>query len=151
MTDLQCQRFLSKVEQRADGCWEWVGTRVKGGYGRFTVEQRPTRAKLAHRLAYEHFVGPIPEGRELDHLCRNRACVNPTHVEPVTHLENCHRGDVRLNAYHAQNVLRQRTHCRKGHSYADAYSQKGARRCKTCQRAAMARWRDKSNSIRKAA
>lgn len=74
-----------------DGCWLWTGSR-RGGYG---------RAKLAgigsidaHRLSYEHHVGPIPDGLVIDHLCRNRSCINPAHLEPVTTKENIRRGDV---------------------------------------------------------
>jgi hypothetical protein len=67
-----------------DGCWEWMGGKQWGGYGLF-------RGACAHRLFYELLVGPIPAGLEIDHLCRNRSCVRPTHLEPVTHLENMRR------------------------------------------------------------
>jgi hypothetical protein len=82
-------RFLSKVLKHPDGCWEWTAGRSGGpGYGAFSLGQRKVGA---HRWSYENFVGPIPEGLELDHLCRNPGCVNPDHLEPVTRSENIRR------------------------------------------------------------
>lgn len=83
-------RLLQFVDKTSDegGCWLWTGTRNRGGYGDFRMPEGPRRA---HRLAYENLVGPIPEGLELDHLCRVRNCVNPQHLEPVTRSENARR------------------------------------------------------------
>jgi hypothetical protein len=70
-------------------CWEWTSARTPSGYARV---KRQGRDSQAHRVAYEVHVGPIPDGLELDHLCRNRGCVRPDHLEPVTHAENMRRG-----------------------------------------------------------
>lgn len=80
--------FWAKVEQQDDTCWQWKGASQKKGYGNFWEGKA---VLLAHRYAYLLLVGPIPEDRELDHLCRNRGCVNPLHLEPVTHEENIRR------------------------------------------------------------
>src|SRR3990172_7293894 len=78
-------RFWCKVRALDNGCWEWTGYLQPNGYGRLNVGSRMT---LAHRWAYERLIGPIPRGLQSDHLCRNRACVNPLHIEPTTAREN---------------------------------------------------------------
>jgi len=82
-----------------DGCWEWTGN-MRKGYGRFslTVAYKTKRDVPAHRVAYETFIGPIPDGLQLDHLCRNKGCVNPKHLEPVTCRENLLRRPYSVNA-----------------------------------------------------
>lgn len=83
------ERFLSKISHLGDGCWLWTAQRSPGGYGQFKLYGR----KLgAHVVSYRAFVGPIADGLELDHLCRNRACVNPLHLEAVRHRTNVLRG-----------------------------------------------------------
>ena len=106
-------------------CWEWTGARHNKGYGIFW---RQGRSHYAHRIAYEILVGPIPEGLESDHLCRNHACVNLLHIEPVTRSVNTLRGD------HWQ---RRKTHCPQGHPYTpeNTYLKpNGWRLCRACWR-----------------
>lgn len=83
-------RWLSYVERTSGGCWLWTGSLSADGYG-VMLRRGPGRSNYAHRFAYETFVGPVPEGLELDHLCRVRACVNVEHLEAVTHVENLKR------------------------------------------------------------
>jgi hypothetical protein len=115
-----------------DECWEWAASTAGGGYGRFRVS--PLRKSfLAHRVSYELHVGPIPEGLQIDHLCRNRACVNPEHLEVVTNRVNTLRG-VGLTA---QNIAK--TECPAGHPYDEGNTAvyAGSRICRTCVRERM--------------
>jgi hypothetical protein len=77
----------------SEGCWCWRGVIDRWGYGRITIGGR---VGFAHRMSYEAFVGPIPDGLQIDHLCRNRACCNPEHLEPVTGLVNTRRSRAAL-------------------------------------------------------
>lgn len=92
MNNKQLDRFLRHVSIEPNGCWSWTGYRQPSGYAQFALSWRPSVGVMAHRAAYEHFVGDIPEGLVIDHLCRNRSCVNPTHLEPVTQADNVRRG-----------------------------------------------------------
>jgi hypothetical protein len=81
--------FQSRVDKSPEsGCWEWTGLRYRSGYGRFKHDRKDSQA---HRISWWIANGPVPVGLELDHLCRNRLCVNPAHLEPVTHRENMRR------------------------------------------------------------
>lgn len=111
------QRFWSKVE-KTETCWLWTGGLWKEGYGQFYPTSNPP--VVAHRFAYELLVGPVPEGLELDHLCRVRHCVKPGHLEAVTHSENMRRGAWAI-----------RTHCKNGHEYTEQNT----------------RWRQRGNSL----
>lgn len=71
------------------GCWIWQRSKTAQGYGNITVNNKQV---LAHRFLYEQYKGVVPEGMELDHLCKNKFCINPDHLQPVTHAENCRRG-----------------------------------------------------------
>lgn len=130
-------RFWSKVDfDGPDGCWLWRATLDTAGYGRFRAAEARSMVS-AHRRAYMRLVGPIPEGLVLDHLCRVRNCVNPAHLEPVTHEENCRRGE---------NAQRDKTHCPQGHPYDEAntyiYPSDGRRACRRCHREAVRRSRE---------
>lgn len=125
--------FMANILEQPDGCWKWLGNMNLGlGYGMVQHPQR-RRNVPAHRWAYELFVGPIPDGLHVDHLCRNRRCVNPLHLEAVTQRENTLRG-MGIAAINAR-----KTHCPKGHEYTpeNTYLQgplKRNRVCKTCVR-----------------
>lgn len=131
------RRFMSKFEETASGCWEWTAGIHKSGYGMFYGGRGQTTK--AHRWGYMLFVGPIPEGLVLDHLCRNPKCVNPDHLEPVTQGENSRRGELGL---HMREKSAQITTCPQGHPYDEtntlwrAGRPGGARRrvCRTCKR-----------------
>lgn len=128
-------RMAAKVRVTEDGCWIWTGAIDATGYGRFLHNGKVT---LTHRLAYELLVGPIPVGLEIDHLCRVRACLAPSHLEAVTHAVNVARVPVELQ-----------THCIKGHAYegSNVYLRKnGTRECRTCRNAFQAAYKRRKRS-----
>lgn len=102
------QKAMSRVTKTPGGCWLYNGALAADGYAR-VKDASSDLALLVHRVTYEKLVGPIPGGLVLDHLCRVRHCVNPEHLEPVTHLENLRRG--------VKARLGERTHCSKGHEF----------------------------------
>jgi len=108
------RRFQYKIYKRGD-CWEWRAAEGAGGYGVF---RRYGGNRYAHCVAYEMAKGPIPFGYEIDHLCRHRWCVRPSHLEAVTSIENTRRGD---------NWQRKKTHCPRGHVYDLSYPRKAGR------------------------
>lgn len=136
-------RLWARVDKSAgpDGCWVWLGSANNSGYGAIRIEPKPAGPALVHRFAYELMVGPIPEGFEIDHRCNNRRCVNPAHLQLVTHPENCQRGDLgQVWAGHQKS----KTHCPQGHPYdlLNTYFDKnGGRQCRTCKREHMRSYR----------
>lgn len=125
------ERIAAKTElDPQTGCWNWTGLLgLTGGYGRISINDRDV---YVHRAAWELANGPVPEGFELDHLCRNRACVNLSHLEVVTRRENVHRG------MGTAGINARKTHCDRGHEFTpeNVYRNKrGARQCRTCKRA----------------
>jgi len=113
-------------------CWEWTAYRCEDGYGRSNFQGK---CQNSHRVTYLAFIGPIPDGREIDHLCKVRHCVNPAHLEAITHAENVRRSE----------SARPWTHCAQGHemtpenTYVKGRRQK--RSCRTCELARIARKR----------
>ncbi len=135
------ERILEWVTPEPNsGCWLWTGSLGGNGYARLSINRKMV---AAHRAAYEFVKGPIPDGLELDHLCRVRSCVNPDHLEPVTHRENAIRG-LAPGQLAARNKAI--THCPKGHPYAGGnlyITPSGCRNCVACNRAATRKWRAK--------
>jgi hypothetical protein len=142
MDDRTLALFMSKVEIQPDGCWRWTGHIKKDGYGAFYIDGAN---RLAHRVAYEHFIGPIPDGLELDHLCHTRSsgcaggktdlhrrCVNAIRdLEPVTGIENIRRGAALI------------THCPQNHEYTPEntyWAPNGGRECRECRAETARRW-----------
>lgn len=122
-------RFDSLYVVAPNGCWIWTGTIGRGGYGRFTVNKR---ADYAHRVGYRMFVGEIPEGKELNHICRQPDCVNWRHLEPLTRRDHIMKTPGSAGRTHALQ-----THCRRGHPFDDAntaFTKAGSRLCKECGR-----------------
>jgi HNH endonuclease len=115
--------FARLIIDQESGCLLWTGALTKG-YG---VTSESGQNRYVHRVMYEWFVGPIPDGTEIDHLCRVKHCAAPAHLEAVTHAENAQRGEVRL-------VNGTKTHCPHGHLYdeANTYLNKGKRSCRQC-------------------
>lgn len=111
-----------------DGCWEWTGVTNDGGYGVVGFNCKMSRV---HRIVYEFLVEDIPDGLTIDHLCRNRRCVNVDHLEVVTHKVNILRG-TGVSAINAK-----KTHCLRGHPFDDinTYYHNGDRHCRTCRKA----------------
>lgn len=125
----------SRISDRVDKesaapCWLWTGRITEQGYG---VLHGGAHVLYTHRVSYELHVGPIPEGLHIDHLCRNRACCNPEHLEPVTCRENVRRSPIALAAINAR-----KTHCDSGHEFTPANTNlddKGNRSCRACRSA----------------
>jgi len=121
-------RFMARVEKLPGSCWLWGGGKRGKGYGSFSVGGRGV---YAHRFAYEQFVGPIPVGLVIDHLCRVRHCVNPEHLRAVTNREN-----VLCGAGLPAQCIR-KTHCPAGHEYTTANTGRrrdGSRQCLACKK-----------------
>jgi hypothetical protein len=134
-------RFWRKVDRTGE-CWQWLPPPKREGYGQFWVSVDVGMA-YAHRVAFEATIGPIPDGLTIDHLCRNRRCVNPAHLEPVTRGENVRRGE-------AAEHNRIKTHCPQGHEY-DIVTRNGRRACQRCSLSYTHVYRSKKRAERAAA
>lgn len=120
-------RFEAKFQpEPTTGCWLWTGAKTPNGYGQFHLGDRLV---TAHRASFEHHVGPVPDGLELDHVrargCATRACVNPDHLEVVTRRENILRGDAAARRRATTKAV-----CSRGHDRTDSYN----RQCRECRR-----------------
>ena len=131
------RRFMTRIAKDENGCWNWIGAKMRNGYGQLAVGGQHW---AAHRYAYTELRGEIPVGLDLDHLCRNRACCNPDHLEPVTRSENLKRGETGAWAKEHNGG---KTHCPSGHQYdeANTYLHPSGRRC--CRACARERAADK--------
>ena len=135
----ETQRFWAKVNLNGSlwegtHCWEWIAGKDTAGYGCF--RSGPYSKQVgAHRWAYQHLVKTVPIGLTLDHLCRNRACVNPQHLEPITRRENVLRG-IGPAAKNAR-----KTYCNRGHKFTHVHKN-GSRRCRTCAKIHQTKWRN---------
>lgn len=133
------ERFWSKVN-KTEECWLWTASTNRKGYGTFRYEGS---SKLAHGIAYLWEVGEVPEGLQLEHLCRVRNCVRVAHLEAVTPGENSRRGE-------AWKIHGMKTHCPLGHEYSEenTYRYRGGRHCKTCNRQRAAEYKSRKRDGR---
>ena len=139
-------RFLDSISPEPNsGCWLWTKCGTHNGYGWI---KRNGKHQYAHRTSYELFVGPIPEGLQIDHLCRVRCCVNPRHLEPVTRSENIRRGELVMRAKRRISFTDGRTHCPHGHPWIKenwmfrkptAHYMRGHVQCRLCHNATSSR------------
>lgn len=138
--DKLLSRFLRKINKNSkifgrDGkseheCWIWLGAYTRGNLGNYGLFWNGKNRIYAHRWAHEYFIGPIPAGYEVDHLCKNPNCVNPDHLEAVTRRENW----LRAGSIGAINALK--THCKRGHEFTPEntyYIKSGGRMCRICK------------------
>jgi hypothetical protein len=145
--DLMSRWWLRvRLPEDPDGCWEWIGAKWKRGYGKFTLPVSQKRVP-AHRWGYEQLVGPVAPNLDMDHLCRNPSCVNPKHLEPVTHVENMRRGvaGLKSSAREAGKIR-----CIHGHPFDELntyWRADGGRNCRACGRAVAARRREKRRGL----
>ena len=149
------ERFLALTKINPGSCWEWLGAKGSCGYGQFVLDARRGRQRVRiapYRFIWEYFNGPMSEGLEPDHICNNRGCVNPEHIEPVTHSENQRRSYQRgrkRSGVHYRTVPK--THCINGHEYTAENSRITSQRtriCRICDRARCKTYQDRRRTKR---
>lgn len=127
------KRFRDKfIINKDTDCWEWKAEITHDGYGRYCYKYR---RYMSHRFSYEIMIGPIPEGLQIDHLCRNRSCCNPEHLEAVTCKENLSRGlGCMPGVIVSANKRKAKIHCKYSHEFTpeNTYTYKNKRSCKIC-------------------
>lgn len=136
------ERLFEKIDA-AGPCWLWTAAKNRGGYGVIS-RGRGGGVAIVHRLVWGLLAGPIPEGTELDHLCRVRACCNPDHLEPVTRAVNVARGAQRAG-------VPRKTHCKRGHAFTPENSRPNGnhgRACRECVNDANRRYRNRQKEAR---
>lgn len=135
--------WLTAIMVTGGGCWQWTGARHELGYGRVRISGKVVPS---HRHIYTLIRGPIPEGMQLDHLCRNPPCCNPWHLEPVAPEENVHRGAMAIGFGHPAN----RMWCKRGHEFTEQNTylnpKNGAKSCKICRKAAFKAFHERKAS-----
>ncbi|MGW9541939.1 HNH endonuclease signature motif containing protein [Streptomyces anthocyanicus] len=138
-------RIRARTIRDENGCWVYTGHLDPAGYGRISVlgADSKRRGKFTHRVTYEALVGPIPPSLHIDHLCRNRACCNPKHLEPVTPLVNTRRSPISTGSVNAA-----KTRCSNGHDFSPENTRivvnrrgRAERVCKACVRIRSAKYR----------
>ena len=136
MTNLNARLLEKSIPEPNSGCWLWIGHLSKNGYGKLRVKNNSRwQTQYAHRISYQTFVCEIPNGLDLDHICRVRSCINPAHLEPVSRSTNLARSPL-------MNRQKIKTSCPKGHIYSGV-NLRGQRICHECQRIAQQRYRGK--------
>lgn len=148
MLSLLPQNLQDKImPEPMSGCWIWIGAKAGRNYG---VVQYNGKMKYAHNVVREILIGKMPEGMEPDHLCRLPCCVNPHHIEPVTHKENLRRSSaIESMRKWAKSI----THCPRGHVYDsdNTFVHKNKRSCRKCRAIAVAKFDERNRESRKLA